>query len=80
MDGLDGLIAGCLSITITALSIYLDAPLPLWSLVGSLIGFLFWNWSPAKVFMGDVGSTFLGWFLLPLFFNLLLGHRPLAVY
>jgi len=28
--------------------------------VGSLLGFLFWNWSPAKVFMGDVGSTFLG--------------------
>lgn len=26
----------------------------------SLIVFLFWNWNPAKVFMGDVGSTFLG--------------------
>ena len=24
------------------------------------MSFLFWNWSPAKVFMGDVGSTFLG--------------------
>ena len=33
---------------------------PIWCLVGSLIGFIFWNWSPAKVFMGDVGSTFLG--------------------
>ncbi|WP_341885399.1 hypothetical protein [Synechococcus sp. UW140] len=32
----------------------------LWSLVGALFGFLLWNWSPAKVFMGDVGSTFLG--------------------
>jgi UDP-N-acetylmuramyl pentapeptide phosphotransferase/UDP-N-acetylglucosamine-1-phosphate transferase len=29
-------------------------------LVGALLGFLVWNWSPAKVFMGDVGSTFLG--------------------
>jgi len=29
-------------------------------LVGALLGFLLWNWSPAKVFMGDVGSTFLG--------------------
>jgi UDP-N-acetylmuramyl pentapeptide phosphotransferase/UDP-N-acetylglucosamine-1-phosphate transferase len=28
--------------------------------MGSLLGFLLWNWSPAKVFMGDVGSTFLG--------------------
>ena len=29
-------------------------------LAGSLLGFLLWNWSPSKVFMGDVGSTFLG--------------------
>ena len=27
---------------------------------GALIGFLKWNWYPAKIFMGDVGSTFLG--------------------
>ena len=31
-----------------------------WPLVGALLGFLLWNWSPAKVFMGDVGSTSLG--------------------
>ena len=31
-----------------------------WILLGSLFGFLFLNWSSAKVFMGDVGSTFLG--------------------
>jgi len=60
MDGLDGLVAGCMAVTIAALAIVLAAPWPLWALVGSLIGFLFWNWSPAKVFMGDVGSTFLG--------------------
>ncbi|MEO2179267.1 MAG: hypothetical protein ABGX11_03755, partial [Candidatus Poseidoniia archaeon] len=24
-------------------------------------GFLVWNWSPAKIFMGDVGSVFLGY-------------------
>jgi Fuc2NAc and GlcNAc transferase len=60
MDGLDGLVAGCMAVTITALAIALNAPLPLWALVGSLLGFLLWNWSPAKVFMGDVGSTFLG--------------------
>jgi len=46
-DGLDGLVTGCMSVTIAAM-------------VGSLLGFLLWNWSPAKVFMGDVGSTFLG--------------------
>jgi len=60
MDGLDGLVAGCMVVTIAALSQALAAPWPLWALVGSLLGFLLWNWSPANVFMGDVGSTFLG--------------------
>jgi UDP-N-acetylmuramyl pentapeptide phosphotransferase/UDP-N-acetylglucosamine-1-phosphate transferase len=60
MDGLDGLVAGCMAVAFAALAIKLAAPLPLWALVGALLGFLLWNWSPAKVFMGDVGSTFLG--------------------
>ena len=30
------------------------------ALIGSLIAFIPWNWSPAKLFMGDTGSTFLG--------------------
>ena len=60
MDGLDGLVAGCLAVAFTAVAIQLAAPWPIWSLVGALLGFLLWNWSPAKVFMGDVGSTFLG--------------------
>ena len=60
MDGLDGLVAGCMAVSIAALAIALDASWSLWALVGSLFGFLIWNWSPAKVFMGDVGSTFLG--------------------
>jgi Fuc2NAc and GlcNAc transferase len=60
MDGLDGLVAGCMAVIIAALSLALTAPWPLWALVGSLLGFLLWNWSPAKVFMGDVGSTFIG--------------------
>jgi UDP-N-acetylmuramyl pentapeptide phosphotransferase/UDP-N-acetylglucosamine-1-phosphate transferase len=61
MDGLDGLVAGCLAIAIAAGTSQLPTPTePLWALVGALFGFLAWNWSPAKVFMGDVGSTFLG--------------------
>jgi len=60
MDGLDGLVSGCMAVAITAAAIQLSAPWPIWSLVGALIGFLFWNWNPAKVFMGDVGSTYLG--------------------
>lgn len=30
------------------------------AIVGAMIGFLFWNANPAKVFMGDTGSLFLG--------------------
>jgi Fuc2NAc and GlcNAc transferase len=60
MDGLDGLVAGCMAVSLTAAANQLSAPLPIWALLGSLLGFLIWNWSPAKVFMGDVGSTFLG--------------------
>ncbi len=60
MDGLDGLVAGSMVVAIAAVAIDLAAPWPVWALVGSLFGFLLWNWSPAKVFMGDVGSTFLG--------------------
>jgi UDP-N-acetylmuramyl pentapeptide phosphotransferase/UDP-N-acetylglucosamine-1-phosphate transferase len=60
MDGLDGLVASCMLVSLTVAAIKLSAPWPLWVLVGALLGFLFWNWSPAKVFMGDVGSTFLG--------------------
>jgi Fuc2NAc and GlcNAc transferase len=52
MDGLDGLVAGC--------SVLLLAGTSSWTLSGAILGFLIWNWSPAKVFMGDVGSTFIG--------------------
>jgi len=58
MDGLDGLVAGCMAV-LFAVAALRGIP-ALWPLVGALLGFLLWNWSPAKVFMGDVGSTFLG--------------------
>ena len=57
-DGLDGLVASCMAISLAAIA--LDGASGLWPLVGALAGFLIWNWAPAKVFMGDVGSTFLG--------------------
>ena len=60
MDGLDGLVAGCMAIVLTAAALTLQAPMPIWAVIGGLLGFLLWNWSPARVFMGDVGSTFLG--------------------
>ena len=60
MDGLDGLVGGCMVVSLSAMSIQLGATWPICALIGALLGFLYWNWSPAKVFMGDVGSTFLG--------------------
>lgn len=60
MDGLDGLVAGCMAILLCTASLLFSVPWPIFSLIGALIGFLVWNWSPAAVFMGDVGSTFLG--------------------
>ncbi len=59
MDGLDGLVAGCMAVLLLVAALVSPAP-ALWALVGALLGFLPWNWSPARVFMGDVGSTFLG--------------------
>jgi Fuc2NAc and GlcNAc transferase len=34
-----------------------------WLLAGASAGFLAWNWPPARIFMGDVGSGFLGFFI-----------------
>lgn len=60
-DGLDGLVAGCAAVLLTAAVLTLPPQgAALWPLIGALLGFLVWNWSPARVFMGDVGSTFLG--------------------
>ena len=50
----------CMAVAMAPSAIQLGSPWPIWALVGALLGFLVWNWSPAKVFMGDVGSTFLG--------------------
>lgn len=70
IDGLDGLAAGISSISATALltifittSASLDAIIITAVLVGATLGFLPFNFNPAKTFMGDVGSNFLGFTL-----------------
>jgi len=66
MDGIDGLATGeGLVVSIAAggiLAIAGDWELAIacWVLAAALAGFLRWNWPPAKIFMGDVGSNFLG--------------------
>ena len=65
-DGVDGL---CGSVTVPVMVFFtaaavlkgkLDLALMPACLVGGLIAYLFYNWHPAKVFMGDTGSLFLG--------------------
>ena len=55
-DGLDGLAAGCMVIMLLPFSFI---PLSL-TLIGALLGFLWYNAKPARVFMGGVGSESLG--------------------
>ena len=55
IDGLDGLAAG-----ITATSASLEAIIISAVLVGAVLGFLPYNFNPAKTFMGDVSANFLG--------------------
>ena len=72
VDGLDGLLAGTMCVIFVSLAILVDFRYLLVST--SLLGFLLWNWSPAKIFMGDGGSTFLG----ALFFSALLNSNNLS--
>ena len=65
-DGVDGL---CTSVTIPVMVFFAAAAIAMdrlslallpSALLGGLICYLFFNWHPAKVFMGDTGSLFLG--------------------
>lgn len=65
-DGIDGLSS---SVTLPVMVFYLAAAVAMdrlelallpAALIGGLIAYLFYNWHPAKVFMGDTGSLFLG--------------------
>jgi len=59
LDGIDGYIGmEVVFITSSAILLFNDRIAPV--LLASTLGFLIWNWQPAKIFMGDVGSTLLG--------------------
>ena len=75
-DGVDGL---CGSVTIPVMIFFtaaailagkFDLALLPACLTGGLIAYLFYNWHPAKVFMGDTGSLFLGGIVCALAFAL----------
>jgi UDP-GlcNAc:undecaprenyl-phosphate GlcNAc-1-phosphate transferase len=70
IDGLDGLAGGVTLIAAAAFAIlsyfggHWEYFLISLALCGAIIGFLRFNWFPAKVFMGDAGSLFLGFSLV----------------
>ena len=81
-DGVDGL---CGSVTLPVMVFFaaaayaqnrLDLALMPATLLGGLVAYLFYNWHPAKVFMGDTGSLFLGGVVCGLAFAL---NMPLVL-
>ena len=69
IDGLDGLACGVSTISSMSMLVIalvlgeVDVAILLAALAGGCIGFLPYNLNPAKIFMGDTGSTFLGYIL-----------------
>ncbi len=79
-DGIDGL-AGTVTMVVACCFMLISGMLSLEganilssSLAGALVGFLVWNWHPAKLFMGDTGSMFLGGMVVALSFAV---NRPI---
>lgn len=84
IDGLDGLAAGTSSIYFLAILVIafmlnhtggLDVILCL-IMLGATLGFLLYNFNPASIFMGDTGSTFLGFMIAVI---ALLGYKAATV-
>lgn len=66
-DGLDGLAAGTVALSLVAIVIYMgELNYDVAIAFGMVIGFLWHNSHPARVFMGDVGSHFLAGLLFTL--------------
>jgi len=69
IDGLDGLAVGVSTISATVILIialmvsYPNVAIIMAALVGACIGFLPYNFNPAKIFMGDTGALLLGYLL-----------------
>ncbi len=69
IDGLDGLAVGVSGISCTSMLIIAlvvaeqNIAVTTAALLGACLGFIPYNFNPAKIFMGDTGSTFLGFIL-----------------
>ena len=75
-DGIDGLAASvtfvyaAVMLVVAAILQFAPASLMAAALAGGCLGFLVWNFHPAKVFMGDTGSLFLGGLVVALAFEM----------
>ncbi|WP_077706370.1 glycosyltransferase family 4 protein [Virgibacillus dokdonensis] len=69
IDGLDGLATGVTTIALISISVmaFIDMQMMVAylcvTLIGSNLGFLYHNFYPAKIYMGDTGSNFLGYMI-----------------
>ena len=66
LDGIDGLVSGSMIMIFLTLNSDFHYLVPI---IGTLSAFLYFNWYPSKIFMGDIGSLFLGTFLVSLIFS-----------
>ncbi len=83
MDGLAASVGAAAALVFGLFALHggrLDDALAAAALAGACAGFLPFNWAPAKVYMGDAGSHFLGFTLAAISLNLRYSHQnPLAV-
>ncbi len=69
LDNMDGLSAGVAAIAAAIFAVasmsagQIFVPVMAWVVVGALLGFLLFNFSPATIFMGDAGSLVIGYLL-----------------
>jgi UDP-GlcNAc:undecaprenyl-phosphate GlcNAc-1-phosphate transferase len=69
IDGLDGLAAGVIffaaltNFVIAVIGTQVFVAVVMAAIMGAMVGFLFYNFNPAHIFMGDSGSYFLGYLL-----------------
>lgn len=77
IDGIDGLAGGVGFMSLTTLGIFLtmsgdaNTALIAFALAGAILAFLYFNFNPAKIFMGDTGSLVLGFVIAVLGIRLL---------
>ena len=74
MDGITSIVSSSIVLTVI-LSLFINnnftGPeiIPLIGILAALIGFLYYNWNPSRMFMGDTGSQFLGVYLAAIGIN-----------